>query len=76
MKLCAEVSELLREPVFQIVFFHKMVYLEHILQGVKMMQIRGCLIRTARRRRENKLKVQADARKGMASVFWTVKEFC
>jgi hypothetical protein len=38
----------------------------------------GCLIRTVgkRRRRENKLKVQANTSKGMASVFWTVKEFC
>jgi hypothetical protein len=76
MKLCAEASELFRQPVFQVIFFHKMVYLERILQGAKMLQIRGCLIRTVGRKRENKLKVHATASKGMASVFWTVKEFC
>jgi len=76
MKLCTEALELFRQPVFQAVFLHKMVYLECILQGAKMMQIRGCLIRTVGRRKENKLKVQANASKGMASIFWTVKEFC
>jgi hypothetical protein len=37
MELCAEVSELFMQPVFQVVFFQKMVYLERILQGAEMM---------------------------------------
>jgi len=61
VKLCTEVSEPFRQPLFQVVFLHKMAYLERILQGAKMMQIRGCLNRTVGRRKENKLKVQANA---------------
>jgi len=55
--------------VFQFIIIHKTASLECILQGAKMMDVKGCQIGTVGKMRTNKFKAQTSVGKIVDSVF-------